>query len=63
MFSILLQVIRTGIDKGPVEGYKAEAEGFGDLAMTPESKGLIGLYFGMKLCEKNRFGSPQNPAK
>ncbi|KAK6638637.1 hypothetical protein RUM43_006904 [Polyplax serrata] len=57
----VLEVIRKGIDK-PGEGYQAEAEGFGELAMTPQSKGLIGLFYGMKHCQKNRFGDPQKPA-
>lgn len=59
----ILEVIRTGIDKGPVEGYEAEAKGFGQLAMTPQSKGLISLFFGQTECKKNRFGAPKSPAK
>lgn len=55
----ILDVIRTGIDKGEVEGYKAESEGFADLAMTPQSKGLVGLFRGQTECKKNRFGKPE----
>lgn len=31
--------------------------------MTPESKGLIGLFRGQTECKKNRFGKPEKPAK
>lgn len=31
--------------------------------MTPQSKGLIGLFRGQTECKKNRFGKPQQPAK
>lgn len=47
-----------GVDKGPAAGYAAERAGFGELAMTPESKGLIGLFRGQTECKKNRFGNP-----
>lgn len=58
-FLQILEVIRTGLDKGTEEGFKAEAKGFGELAMTPQSKGLIGLFRGQTECKKNRFGAPQ----
>ena len=38
-------------------------QGFGELGMTPESKALIGLYYGQTACKKNRFGKPQRPVK
>ena len=40
------QVVRTGVDKGPEAGYAAEVKGFGELAMTPHSKALMGLFHG-----------------
>ena len=52
-------MIRTGVEKGKQEGYKAEHTAFGELAMTPQSKGLIGLFKGQTECKKNRFGDPQ----
>lgn len=55
----ILKVVRTGLDKGPVAGFDAEARGFGQLAVTPECKGLTSLFFGQTACKKNRFG----PAK
>ncbi|CAL8131627.1 unnamed protein product [Orchesella dallaii] len=59
----ILEVVRAGLDKGPIAGYEAEANGFGQLAMTPESKGLISLFHGQTECKKNAFGKPQRPAK
>lgn len=46
------------MDKGNKEGYEAESKGFGELAMTPQSKGLISLFRGQTECKKNRFGAP-----
>lgn len=59
----ILDVIRTGLDKGSAAGYEAECKGFGELAMTKESKGLVGLFHGQTECKKNRFGKPERPAK
>uniref|UniRef100_A0A673CUW1 Trifunctional enzyme subunit alpha, mitochondrial n=1 Tax=Sphaeramia orbicularis TaxID=375764 RepID=A0A673CUW1_9TELE len=38
-------------------------ENFGKLAVTPESKALIGLYQGQVICKKNRFGTPEKEVK
>lgn len=54
----ILEVIREGLDKGQKKGFQAEAKGFGELAMTSESRGLIGLFHGQTECKKNRFGKP-----
>uniref|UniRef100_A0A0B7B943 Trifunctional enzyme subunit alpha, mitochondrial n=1 Tax=Arion vulgaris TaxID=1028688 RepID=A0A0B7B943_9EUPU len=59
----ILEVVRTGLDKGAKEGYKAEAEAFGTLAATTESKALIGLYHGQTACKKNSFGKPQKTVR
>ncbi|XP_043283987.1 trifunctional enzyme subunit alpha, mitochondrial [Venturia canescens] len=56
----ILEVIRTGLDKGTIAGFEAEARGFGYLANTPQCKGLISLFFGQTACKKNRFGAPKN---
>ena len=37
-------------------------QGFGKLAMTTESKALIGLYYGQTACKKNSFGKPAKKA-
>lgn len=59
----ILEVIRTGLDKGPVMGYEAEAKAFGYLAVTPQCKGLTSLFFGQTACKRNRFGAPKSTAK
>ncbi|XP_037939007.1 trifunctional enzyme subunit alpha, mitochondrial [Teleopsis dalmanni] len=56
----IIDVIRVGVDKGINAGYEAERKGFGDLAMTTESKGLLSLFRGQTECKKNRFGRPKN---
>lgn len=56
-------MVRTGVEKGPSAGYAAERKAFAELSMTPQSKGLIGLFRGQTECKKNRFGNPPNPAK
>ncbi|XP_039312295.1 trifunctional enzyme subunit alpha, mitochondrial isoform X2 [Solenopsis invicta] len=59
----ILEVVRVGLDKGPVAGFDAEAKGFGQLAATPECKGLTNLFFGQTACKKNRFGAPKSTVK
>ncbi|XP_046442929.1 trifunctional enzyme subunit alpha, mitochondrial-like [Daphnia pulex] len=59
----ILEVIRTTLDKGLEAGYAAENQGFGQLAVTKESRGLIGLFHGQTECKKNRFGKPILPTK
>lgn len=59
----ILEVVRVGLDKGPVAGFDAEARGFGYLAATPECKGLTSLFFGQTACKKNRFGPPKSAVK
>jgi len=53
----ILDVVRKTLDQ-PGEGYKAESEGFGELAVTSESKALISLFHGQTECKKNKFGKP-----
>ncbi|MGH0125498.1 UNVERIFIED_CONTAM: hypothetical protein FKN15_054595 [Acipenser sinensis] len=53
------QVVQTGIEQGSDAGYLTESQKFGELAMTRESKALIGLYHGQVACKKNKFGTPQ----
>jgi 3-hydroxyacyl-CoA dehydrogenase / enoyl-CoA hydratase / 3-hydroxybutyryl-CoA epimerase len=40
-----LEVIRIGVQEGLEAGYAAEADRFGQLAMTPESHALIAIFF------------------
>lgn len=57
----IIDVIRTGIEKGEKEGYIAEYKAFGELIMTPQSKGLVGLFKGQTECKRNRFGVSERP--
>lgn len=41
----ILEVVRTGLENGVNAGLKAEAEAFGELAMTPEARQLMNIYF------------------
>ncbi|XP_068965504.1 trifunctional enzyme subunit alpha, mitochondrial [Bombus flavifrons] len=59
----ILDVIRTGMDKGPKAGYEAEAKAFGELAVTSQCRGLTSLFFGQTACKKNRFGAPKSAVK
>ncbi|XP_043839335.1 trifunctional enzyme subunit alpha, mitochondrial [Dromiciops gliroides] len=55
----IIDVVKTGIEHGGEAGYLSESQKFGELAMTKESKALIGLYQGQVICKKNKFGAPQ----
>ncbi|XP_012289213.1 trifunctional enzyme subunit alpha, mitochondrial [Orussus abietinus] len=59
----ILEVVRTGLDKGIDAGFEAEARAFGQLAVTPQCKGLISLFFGQTACKRNRFGPPKSATK
>ncbi|EDM03000.1 rCG61339, isoform CRA_b [Rattus norvegicus] len=55
----IIDAVKTGLEQGNDAGYLAESEKFGELALTKESKALMGLYNGQVLCKKNKFGAPQ----
>ncbi|XP_036922657.1 trifunctional enzyme subunit alpha, mitochondrial [Sturnira hondurensis] len=59
----IIDVVKTGLEQGKEAGYLAESQKFAELAMTKESKALIGLYQGQVLCKKNKFGAPQKEVK
>ncbi|XP_008068055.1 trifunctional enzyme subunit alpha, mitochondrial isoform X2 [Carlito syrichta] len=59
----IIDVVKTGIEQGTDAGYLSESQKFGELAMTKESKALMGLYHGQVLCKKNKFGVPQKEVK
>ncbi|XP_068136025.1 trifunctional enzyme subunit alpha, mitochondrial [Hyperolius riggenbachi] len=59
----IIEVVKTGVEQGSEAGYTAESQKFGELAMTSESKALIGLYHGQVQCKKNKFGAPQKEVK
>uniref|UniRef100_A0A7N9AKW4 enoyl-CoA hydratase n=1 Tax=Mastacembelus armatus TaxID=205130 RepID=A0A7N9AKW4_9TELE len=59
----IIECVKTGLEQGPVAGYLAESQNFGQLGKTSESAALIGLYHGQVACKKNRFGTPQREVK
>ncbi|XP_064304467.1 trifunctional enzyme subunit alpha, mitochondrial [Phalacrocorax carbo] len=59
----IIEVVKTGLDQGREAGYLTESQSFGQLAVTNESKALIGLYHGQVRCKKNKFGTPQREVK
>ncbi|NXT96101.1 ECHA enzyme, partial [Anhinga rufa] len=59
----IIEVVKTGLDQGRDAGYLTESQSFGQLAVTKESKALIGLYHGQVHCKKNKFGTPQREVK
>lgn len=59
----IIECIDTALKMPLEEGLRFEAKRFAELSQTPESKALIGLFFGQTLCKKNRFGNPPNPPK
>ena len=44
-----LEAVKVGIELGPDAGFEAEAKGFGQLVITPESKALQALFFATQL--------------
>ena len=59
----IIEVVKTGLEKGEAAGYEAEIKGFGELSQTPHSKALIGLFHGQTYCKKNKFGKPAKEPK
>uniref|UniRef100_A0A8C0FQ81 enoyl-CoA hydratase n=1 Tax=Bubo bubo TaxID=30461 RepID=A0A8C0FQ81_BUBBB len=59
----IIETVKAGLDQGHDAGYLAESQNFGQLAVTKESKALLGLYRGQVYCKKNKFGTPQQEVK
>lgn len=55
----IIDAVKAGLEQGNDAGYLTESQKFGELALTKESKALMGLYNGQVLCKKNKFGVPQ----
>lgn len=49
----ILEVVRIGVESGAAAGLKAEAEAFGELAMTPEARQLMNIYFATTAMKKD----------
>ncbi len=48
-----LEAIRVGLDKGMEAGLEAEARGFGELVVSPESKRLVEIFFATTALKKD----------
>ena len=59
----IIDVVKTGVEKGGSAGFEAEIKGFAELSQTPHCKALIGLFHGQTLCKKNKFGKPTKQPK
>jgi 3-hydroxyacyl-CoA dehydrogenase / enoyl-CoA hydratase / 3-hydroxybutyryl-CoA epimerase len=57
----IIDCVRAGIEEGFEKGLEAEAAAFGDLSVTPESKGLVRLFFAKREAEKNPFAGSARP--
>ncbi|MDC9588334.1 fatty acid oxidation complex subunit alpha FadJ [Xenorhabdus sp. XENO-10] len=58
----IINVIRTGLEKGAKKGFQLEAKVFGELAMSQESEALRSLFFASTTL-KNETGSSEQPAE
>ncbi|WP_075181363.1 fatty acid oxidation complex subunit alpha FadJ [Pantoea sp. 1.19] len=56
----IIAAVRTGLEQGARSGYEAEAQAFGELAMTPQSAALRGLFFATTALKKDP-GAPAAP--
>lgn len=52
----IIEVVRIGLEQGSRAGHEAEARAFGELAMTPESVALRGLFFATTAMKKEPGG-------
>eukprot|EP01137_Pigoraptor_chileana_P011573 Opistho-2@62665 len=59
----IIDVVNTGLAEGFEAGLAKEADKFGDLGMTNQSKALMSIFFGQQDCKKNRFGLPARPTQ
>jgi len=55
----ILEVVRIGLEQGSRAGHDAEARAFGELAMTPESVALRGVFFATTAMKKAREGEAE----
>lgn len=49
----IIDCVRTGLERNRAAGFEAEAAGFGELSMTPQSRELVQIFFSMTALKKN----------
>lgn len=59
----ILEVLKNNIGKPRMTHLQDESTKFAQLAATPESAALIGLFHGSTAVKKHNFGSPKKPVK
>ncbi|MDD9951347.1 MAG: 3-hydroxyacyl-CoA dehydrogenase NAD-binding domain-containing protein [Zetaproteobacteria bacterium] len=60
----IIHVLAYSLDaKTEADAYQKESQSFAMLSQTPESKGLISLYFAQTAAKKNPYGNAQHTAK
>ncbi|WP_440997924.1 fatty acid oxidation complex subunit alpha FadJ [Arhodomonas sp. SL1] len=55
----ILECVGTGLSRGMEAGLDGEARAFGELAMTPEARALMGIYFATTAMKKERGADAQ----
>ena len=59
----IIDCVEAGLERGLAEGEKMEEKTFGDLAMTPQSRELIQIFFGMTALKKNPLREQVRPVR
>ena len=59
----IIDCVETGLEKGMAAGLEAEARCFGELLRSPQSRQLIGIFFGMTALKKNPQAKLARPIK
>lgn len=59
----IIDVLQSSFGKSKKEHLEYEAQKFSELAATPVSEALIGIFHGMTAVKKHDFGKPTNPVK
>ncbi len=59
----IIDCVEAGLERGLAEGEKMEEKTFGDLAMTPQSRELIQIFFGMTALKKNPLQEQVRPVR
>lgn len=59
----IIECVEAGMEKGMEEGLRIESEKFDELMLTPQSKQLINLFFGMNSLKKNPYKQLARPVK
>ena len=59
----IIEAVKTGVERSAAQGYQVEADNFGELAMTPESEKLRGLFFATTQMKKENGVEGVEPEK